>query len=309
VTLRRLALVFPLLLLAAKHTNPVTKEGAPNIQAAAAVLVDLDAGQEIYAKNADDVRPIASVGKLFLALALRDKNIPLDGKTTITDEDRKFAEGGARSRLLVGKTFTNHDLLRAMLIASDNRACTALGRGAGMTPAELVAAMNEEAQKLGLVHTKFTDPSGVNGNVSTPREVLLALKAALDDPVISEVLSTPKITIQSVDAKNPISVEYSSTDLALRAGKYTVLGGKTGYTDDAKYCLAIAASFSGKKVGMVFLGAEGKLTRFADFNRVAEWFDTSGGKLPVAPTIDLHQKGVGALIDPPHAPLTPLLVQ
>src|SRR5215208_5792101 len=123
----------------------VTRDGWPNVMSAAAVIVDLDKGEEIYAKNADDQRFIASVGKLFVALVVRDKGLPLDGKTTITEEDKDLSRGGARSRLLVGKTFTNHDLLRAMLIASDNRAVTAVARGAGLGPKELVEALNAKA--------------------------------------------------------------------------------------------------------------------------------------------------------------------
>jgi D-alanyl-D-alanine endopeptidase (penicillin-binding protein 7) len=252
----------------------LTKDGLPNIQAESAVIVDLDSGQELFAKNADQIRAIASVGKLFLALAVRGVNgagLPLDGTTTIQEEDRSFASGGARSRLPVGKTFTNHDLLRAMLVSSDNRACTALGRGAGLDPPALIAAMNAVALRLGLARTRFTDPSGLNGNVSTAREVVAALRAALADPVIAEILTTPHAVVRSL-GKNPVTIEYTSTDVALRTEKrFPVLGGKTGYTDEAKYCLAIAAQVAGRRVAMVFLGADGKLTRFGDFNRGVAW--------------------------------------
>src|SRR5215813_3746929 len=115
-------------------SSAIAKDGSPGLKAESAIIVDLDTGEELYGKNADQVRAIASVGKLFLALAVRGKNLPLDGVTAIQEEDRKFASGGARSRLPVGKSFTNHDLLRAMLIQSDNRACTAVGRGAGLDP-------------------------------------------------------------------------------------------------------------------------------------------------------------------------------
>jgi D-alanyl-D-alanine endopeptidase (penicillin-binding protein 7) len=255
-----------------RATPALTRDGLPNVKADSAIIVDLDTGEELFAKNADAVRPIASVGKLFLALAVRAKGLPLEGTTTIVADDKEFASGGARSRLPVGRTFNNHDLLRAMLIASDNRACTAVGRGAGLDPKGLVAAMNDVARGLGLHHTSFTDPTGLRGNVSTARELTTVLKAALADPVVADVLATPEAVVRSVDAKSPVSVEYRSTDVALRTEKrFPVLGGKTGYTDDAKYCLAIAARPGGRRVGMVFLGEEGKLTRFADFNRAAAW--------------------------------------
>ena len=251
--------------------SPLTRAGLPNIQAASAIIVDLDTGAELFAKNADEIRPIASVGKLFLALAVRGKGFPLEATTAIQEEDQRFARGGARSRLPVGKSFLNHDLLRAMLISSDNRACTALGRAAGWTVDELVAAMNRTATALGLKRTRFEDPSGLNGNVSTAREVIAALRATLADPVLAAIMGTPLATVRSVGA-NPVVIDYVSTDVALRTEKrFPVHGGKTGYTDEARYCLAIAATIDGRRVGMVFLGAEGKLTRFADFNRSAAW--------------------------------------
>jgi D-alanyl-D-alanine endopeptidase (penicillin-binding protein 7) len=255
----------------------LTKSGLPNIQAASAIIVDLDTGKELYSKNADEVRPIASVGKLFLALTVRAKGIDLAGSTAIADEDQRLARGGARSRLPVGKLFNNHDLLRAMLISSDNRACSALGRAVGWTPEKLVKAMNETAKTLGLKRTRFEDPSGLHGNASTAREVVAALRGALGDPVLSAILQTPMAQVRSLGAA-PVVIDYYSTDLALRTEKrFPVLGGKTGYTDEARYCLAIAAKIGGRRVGMVFLGAEGKLTRFADFNRGVTWLQSGGG--------------------------------
>src|SRR5215470_5491347 len=260
----------------------IAKDGSPGLKAEAAIILDLDTGEELYSKNADQVRAIASVGKLFLALAVRGKNLPLDGVTTIQEEDRKFASGGARSRLPVGKTFTNHDLLRAMLVASDNRACSAVGRGAGLDGPALITAMNGVARELGLRKTSFSDPSGLNGNVSTARELAVGLKAALADPVIADILGTPTAVVRSLD-KRSVEIEYTSTDIALRTEKrFPIIGGKTGYTDEAKYCLAIAAKVDGRRIGMVFLGADGKLTRFGDFNRSVAWLQAGGDKALVA---------------------------
>jgi D-alanyl-D-alanine endopeptidase (penicillin-binding protein 7) len=280
----------------------LTAEGWPNVQAAAAVVVDLDSGEELFHKGPDEVRPIASVGKLFAALVVRSRKLSLEGTTTITAEDRQYARGGAKSRLHEGKSFTHHDLLRAMLIGSDNRAVTALGRGAGLTPAQLVQAMNDQASKLGLRKTTFTDPSGLNGNVSTPRELAVALRATLEDPVLAEIMATPQIIVRS--ASHPgYGVWYANTNQSLRAARHPVLGGKTGYTDEARYCLAVASQLLGRRIGMIFLGAEGELTRFADFNRVASWV-VSGAPERMRPPAG---GGVGASLEPPPAPMTPRL--
>jgi serine-type D-Ala-D-Ala endopeptidase (penicillin-binding protein 7) len=280
----------------------LTPDGWPNVKAPSAVVIDLDAGEELYHKNPDEVRPIASVGKIFVALAVRAHKLDLAGATAILPEDRQFARGGSKSRLHEGKSFQNHDLLRAMLIGSDNRAVTAVGRAAGLTPDKLVAAMNAEARKLGLKKTSFTDPTGLNGNVSTTREVAVALRAALEDPVLAAIMGSHEAIVRSVSHPG-YSVWYANTNHVLRANRYPVIGGKTGYTDEARYCLAVASKLDNRRVGMVFLGAEGELTRFADFNRVAEWI-VSG-----APTRMRPQTGgaVGAALEPPPQAMTPRL--
>ncbi|MBI4508981.1 MAG: D-alanyl-D-alanine carboxypeptidase [Deltaproteobacteria bacterium] len=289
---------------------PLTKDGLPNVMAAASVVADLDTGDELFVKHPDAVRPIASVGKLFVALAVREKGIPLEKETAVTEEDRKHALGGARSRLLVGTAYKNIDLLRAMLVASDNRACTALGRAAGMTPAELVAAMNRQAKRLGLKRTRFTDPSGLNGNVSTPRELLVALRAVLEDEVLAEILATPSVFVSSTSHPR-YGVQYFNTNVSLRVGRFPVIGGKTGYTDEARYCLATSAKLNGRRVGMVFLGAEGEMTRFADFSRVAQWVVDGGPARTRVPLKDARAlpQGVGASANPPPGAMTPKLAR
>jgi D-alanyl-D-alanine endopeptidase (penicillin-binding protein 7) len=173
----------------------------------------------------------------------------------------------------VGDEYRNEDLLRAMLIASDNRAPTALGRAAGLSRDELVTAMNAVAKRLHLVRTKFTDPTGLRGNVSTAREMALALSAALGDDELRAIMSEPSHEVIAKGHKH--GIYYGSTNLPLVAKKYDVIGGKTGYTDAAGYCYITAARYGDDRrvLVMAFLGAEGKQTRFADFARVAAWID------------------------------------
>jgi serine-type D-Ala-D-Ala endopeptidase (penicillin-binding protein 7) len=253
---------------------PLTRAGMPNVQAQAAVAIDLATGEELYSKNPDAVRPIASISKLMAMLVVLDRHLDLDAPTKMIDSDRQIAMGGARSRLPVGLAFTNRDLLHAALMASDNRAVPALGRAAGLDPAALVEAMNAKAKELGMKNTKFEDPVGLNANnTSTPRDLVLMLKAAIRQPLIAEITQKPKYVARPVGHPG-WTIEYSNTDVIARSGKWSVLTGKTGYTDLALYCLAIAVRMTSAQshdVAMVFLGAVGKMTRFADFHRTAQW--------------------------------------
>ena len=249
-----------------------TRGGMPNIQAHSAVVVDLATGQLLFEKNPDEVRSIASLSKLMAMMVVLERNLNLDGVTEIVKADRDLARRGARSRLPVGMKFTNRDLLHAALMASDNRAVPALGRAVGLSPQQMAEAMTKRSQQLGLTHTSFGDPPGLDErNRSTPREVVRMLQAALKVPLIAEITQRPTYVASPVGRAN-WRIEYNNTDVIARSRRFKVLGGKTGYTDQAGYCLAIAARLSGgRDVGMAFLGAHGKLTRFADFNRTAQW--------------------------------------
>jgi D-alanyl-D-alanine carboxypeptidase len=267
--MRHFALVLVCVLSTPALAKPATD--LPDVKSAAAIAIDVDTGAELFGKDADDVRAIASTTKIFVAMAVRKKGMDLDGWTTINKTDAREAKGGARTRLDLGQTFRNKDLLRAMLMVSDNRAPTALGRAAGMSPDELVEAMNGIAKDLHLVRTKFTDPSGLHGNVSTAREMAIALRHVLEDDVLREIMGDSYQEIRSKDGY--AKIHYGTTNQVLVAKKYDVIGGKTGFTTKAGYCFIGAARFEQHEIVMAFLGAEGKQTRFADFNRVAAWID------------------------------------
>ena len=278
------AIVFSLMAamgLAAASGSARAERELPDVHSHSAVVVDADTATEIFAKDADEVRAIASTTKIFVALAVRRHGLDLDGWTQVTKEDARAARGGARTRLDVGQTFKNSDLLRAMLMASDNRAPTALGRAAGLSASELIAAMNDVAHDLGLKKTKFTDTSGLRGNVSTAREMALALRKVLTDDVLRDIMHTDEVTVK---AKGGYKVHYTNTNQALTAGRYNVIGGKTGYTKPAGYCLITEAEIAGRNVVMAFLGGDGKLTRFADFDRVAKWLDDGAPGATVKPS-------------------------
>lgn len=262
-----------------------TKSGQPNVQAQGSVVVDLTTGEELYAKDADTVRPIASISKLMAMLVVLDRHPNLEAATTMTASDREIARRGARSRLQVGLAFTNRDLLHAALIASDNRAVPALGRAVGLSPRALVVEMNAKAKSLGMAHTHFEDPVGLAaGNRSTPRDLVRLLRAALHQPVIAEVTQKARYEMHPVGHPG-WTIRYVNTDHIARSHQFDVLTGKTGYTDLALYCLAIAVHLTEPArhdVAMVFLGAVGKLTRFADFRRTAQWLTERKWKTTVA---------------------------
>lgn len=236
-------------------------------------MIDAPTGVELLGKAADEVRPIASTTKIFVALAVRRKGIDLDGWTQITQDDVELAKGGARTRLDRGQTFRNRDLLRAMLMASDNRAPSALGRAVGLDAAGLVEEMNAVAKDLHLNKTRFTDPSGLRGNVSTARELALALRAALEDDELRAIFGAEEVEVMS--KSKFAKLRYRTTNVPLLDKTHQVTGGKTGYTRAAGYCFVSGAHLHGREVVVAVLGGKSKADRFADFDRALRWLARS----------------------------------
>src|SRR5687767_15774437 len=121
------AVVVVILCVLAGPTSVRADDGLPDVRSKAVVVLDSESGAELFGKDADEVRPIASTTKIFVAMAVRAQKVDLDAYTEITRADAKESRGGARTRLDVGEKFKNRDLLRAMLMSSDNRAPTARG--------------------------------------------------------------------------------------------------------------------------------------------------------------------------------------
>jgi D-alanyl-D-alanine endopeptidase (penicillin-binding protein 7) len=248
---------------------PWLRGGLPNVQAQGALVVDLDAGEELFARRADEPRPIASISKLAATLTVVDRGLDLDAYTTVSRLDAQVARGGARSRLSEGLTLTNRDLLHAALLGSDNRAISALGRAVDLGAGELAQAMTATARRLGLRETRFVEPTGISAqNRSTPREAITLLRAVMDHPVLGPITSQIAYEVRPI-GRRPI--RYLNTYRPAARRNTLVLGGKTGFNNAARYCLVLAAKVGGRTLGMAFLGTEGELTRFGDVARVSDW--------------------------------------
>ena len=249
-------------------------------------MIDAETGAEIFGKDADEIRAIASTTKIFVAMAVREKGLDLDGWTEITKADARQAAGGARTRLDVGEKFRNKDLLRAMLMASDNRAPTALGRAAGHDSGR-AGRRDERHREATSTSSARSSPirPGLRGNVSTAREMAIALRAALADDVLRAIMGDDVRRAWSRKGGQP-RIDYGTTNQPLRREEVRRDRRQDRLHRGRRLLLRHRARGStGDEVVMAFLGADGKLTRFADFNRVAAWIERGapGAKVSATP--------------------------
>lgn len=256
---------------AAPPIPDLTPAGLPNVLSESVLVIDLHTGEEIFAKNADKKRAIASISKLAAAIAVRKAGLDLEGFTEITAQDAEIAKRGSKPHIKVGWKISNRDLLYSSLIASENRAVPAMGRGAGLNEKKLVAEMNAVAKSLGLKNTFFDETTGLSyNNKSTAREVAKLLKAAMEDEVLADAMTRMTFEINPIEPANtPVNVW--NTNHLLRTDKYKVLGGKTGFNNEAGYCLTTSLSVGDRDIIIVILGAHQPLTRYGDVSRIVKW--------------------------------------
>jgi D-alanyl-D-alanine endopeptidase (penicillin-binding protein 7) len=256
-----------------RATPDLTKEGAPNLLSHAAMVFDPQTGRALYAKNADSPMPIASITKLMTAMVVLEGKQDMDEAVVIGSADIDIIKG-SRSRLPVGTAFRREDLLRLSLMASDNRAAAALARTyPGSTPA-FVDSMNAKARQIGLLNTRFVDPTGLAPtNVASPQDLALLVAEASSFPQIREYSTTPELHVTLPNSKR--SMGFNNTNALVRHSSGWDIGlSKTGYINEAGKCLVMHATIGNNPVVIVLLDSWGKLTRMGDANRIKRWLES-----------------------------------
>lgn len=246
-----------------KILDKLDPSSGPRLKAKSAVLVDLDSGEILTAKNENKVRPIASLTKLATAMVFLKTAPDLLDIATVTAEDRLNA---GSTRLYSGMKLTLFDLFHLMLISSDNVAARIVARSTGFSNDEFVGKMNELASELGLTRTRFADPSGLdNGNVSTAAELAILFKDALKNELISEVIAKRFHTYKALNNDRQY-VAYNTNRFLY--GREDVFGGKTGYIRNSGYCLAVGFESEGRRLAAVVLGSPSNGYRYRDAARL-----------------------------------------
>ena len=254
-----------------------TKDGDPNVLSSGVLVFDPATGQTLFSKNADQVSPIASITKLMTAMVVLDAKLSLEEPLEISTDDIDLLKN-TKSRLPIGSHFRRDDLLRLALMASDNRAASALGRSypGGLTA--FVAAMNAKAKTLGLTQTHYVDSSGLSpANVSSPQDLAKLVAAAAKYPLITEYSTTGAVNVSLPDSKRKLN--FVNTNALVRSSDWKIGLSKTGYINEAGKCLVMQAMIANQPVVIVLLDSWGRLTRVADANRIRKWLEKNPAKL------------------------------
>ena len=236
-----------------------------------ALIINQNTGEVVYAKNTNSPSPIASITKLMTAMVMLDAKQSLDETIYVSEQDVDYVKG-TRSRLTVGSALTRGDMLQIALMASENRAASALASNyPGGQPA-FVKAMNAKALVLGLANTHFVDPTGLESeNVSTAEDLAKMVQAAYQYQEIRMATTSPSHEVYISEREYPTS--FVNTNGLVRAGEWEIGLSKTGFINEAGRCLVMQAKIAGEPMIIVLLDSYGKLTRIGDANRIRKWME------------------------------------
>jgi serine-type D-Ala-D-Ala carboxypeptidase (penicillin-binding protein 5/6) len=242
-------------------------ESPPAVPGArAAIVVDARDGAVMFAKHPDAERSIASTTKLMTALLALEQAKPSD---VFTAPAYNAMPAESRINLREGEQMTVHDLLEALLLESANDAAETLAEGISGSREAFVEEMNARAADLGLEHTSYANPVGLDeaGNYSSARDLADLARVLLQRPRFARIVDMPEAELESgarprvVDNRNDLISAYP-----------WVSGVKTGYTANAGNVLVGAADGAGgARVISVVLGEPTESARNSETLALLRW--------------------------------------
>lgn len=232
----------------------------------------------LFHKNENEKLPVASLTKLMTALLVLE-NYNLNQKIII--DQAAMDQVGEQGGLELGQTLSVKNLLHIALMESSNRAAYALSEVTG--PGAFVEAMNARAQALGLTNTHFQDSTGLDsGSYSTAQDIATLTEYLFDhQPLFREIVGLKEYDLYLDDGS--FHHRLISTNKLL--GERGILGGKTGFTTDAKGCFVVIESLPGASdaspnnppqpyIINVVLGSD---DRFFEMQQIINWITTHNG--------------------------------
>ncbi|MGG5462429.1 D-alanyl-D-alanine carboxypeptidase family protein [Clostridium sp. B9] len=233
----------------------VKAEEAIEVEAKSALLMEASTGKIIYEKNANEKFAPASVTKIMTMLLAMEKvdrgEMKLTDQITVSETAKKM--GGSTMLLDTGEVRTVEEIIKGIGIASGNDAAVAMAEYLGGSESGFVEMMNKRAQELGMKNTTFKNCTGlpIEGHLSTAYDISIMSRELLKHPTILKYTGTYMETI-SEGRKSPIELVNHNKLVRFFKG---CDGLKTGFTNDAKYCISATATRDGVRMLSVIMGA------------------------------------------------------
>jgi len=221
-------------------------------------------------KNATTTLPLASLTKLVAIKVFLDTRPSLDEVVTykVRDEEYNYQYcnkwESAKVTLRDGDTLTVEDLVYSALVGSANNAIETLVRVSGLPRDDFIKKMNETVVSWGAVSTYFTEPTGLSPeNVSSAMDYAIITKKIFTNPIIEKASITREYKFSTLNTKKAHRIKNTNKLLETN-NSFNITGSKTGYLDEAGYCLMIRAKVGNKKLIAVSFGVDDREVSFIE---------------------------------------------
>jgi D-alanyl-D-alanine carboxypeptidase (penicillin-binding protein 5/6) len=230
------------------RVGTIPRTPPPAVVAESVLVVDLNSGRNLYAKNADSVRPVASTQKIITALCVLDAG-NIDKTVTIAPYDTACEP--TKLYLKPGEQYTRRQLLKVLMVKSANDVARALARDIGGSVEGFAALMNRKCDQLGMRNSNFVNPHGLTepGQYSTARDMAIAARVAYRSPLLRSYFNTKSLVFTYNDGRTRV---IENTNKLLKTVPYCD-GMKTGTTNASGRCLISTGTLNGRSVACVVL--------------------------------------------------------
>jgi len=288
-----LSLMLIVALAVVPTTSPLVAQSSENTRYAA-IVVDAETGEVLFARHADSRRYPASITKvmtLYLAFeALTEGKVKLDDVITVSS--RAASQPPSKLGLAAGQTITLDDAMKATAVRSANDMAMAIAEHVGGSQDRFAARATLKARELGMTQTRYVNPNGLPDarQVSSARDLAILARAVMRDyPQYYRYFGLHDWVYEGR--------EYRNTNGLLRS-EYGYDGLKTGYTNASGYNLAASAVRDGRRLITIVLGGRSTASRNSHVSALMETgFEVerlrrAGQPIQVAQTF-FEQKGFG----------------
>ena len=260
-----------------------------HVEAGAAILVDVDHGQVLYAQNAHARMYPASITKIMTTLltleAVDRGQLSLEQVVTASENlHTGIGEGASNADIRVGEQMRIIDLLYSAMLPSANEACNVLAEAVSGSVASFVALMNQRAEMLGMADTHFSNTHGYHDDdhYTSAYDIALMSREAMDHELFRTMAAAASYTLPATNEHEQRVIRSTNaliSNWSIPGYIYPYATGvKTGSTIEARFCLASAAGKNGRNLIAVVLGAENPTVdnarqrlQFSESIRLLDW--------------------------------------
>jgi D-alanyl-D-alanine carboxypeptidase (penicillin-binding protein 5/6) len=250
-----------------------------------AVLISLDDNEILLDKSSDERIYPASLTKIMTAIVAIENLTDLDEEIYLSEDmfEELYSENASMAGFLPNEKVPAIDLIYGVLLPSGAESCIGLADAIAGSEKSYVKLMNEKAEELGMNDTHFTNSTGLHdrNHYTTVNDIAKLLKYALQNDIFREVYTSKRYTTKATNLRSD-GITFQSTMFQKMetedVNNGTIEGGKTGYTGEAKLCLASLAKIDGKEYILVTANADGSpyteqfniLDAFTVYNQVSK---------------------------------------